>query len=80
MGAGPSKARKTYKILSLTGKTSLSKIKKSMKKKKRGKNNEWDDHLKIHGEYDNLFEGIDMKDGDESSAIPVWHSQCMPPK
>lgn len=48
-------------------------------KKKRGKKKD-QDHLQIQGEFDQLFEGIDMKDGDESSAVPIWHTQCIPPK
>ena len=53
-----------------------------MKKKKKGKKNleNKGDRLEIKGEHDDLFEGIDMNDGDESSAIPIWHSQVMAPK
>jgi len=46
-----------------------------MKKKKKGKSKKNDDRLKINGKFDSLFEGIDMNDGDESNAIPVWPKQ-----
>jgi len=86
MGAGPSKSwKKKYQNFdlrkSLSGATSLKNIRQNMKKKKKGKKNkEEGDKLKIVGEYDNMFEGIDMKDGDESSAVPVWHTQTLAPK
>jgi len=50
-----------------------------MKKKKKGQSKKNDDRLKINGKFDSLFEGIDMNDGDESNAIPVWPKQWVPP-
>jgi hypothetical protein len=50
------------------------------KKKKKSKNQDKEDEQNIIGEFNEMFEHIDMNDGDESNAIPVWHSQCTAPK
>jgi hypothetical protein len=65
--------------LLLIGGASLANIKSEMKKKRHNKNEQEDDRLQIKGKFDNLFEGIDMKDGDESNSIPLWPSQCPVP-